>query len=846
MAKPLALRFALRELRGGVRGFVVFLACLALGVAAIAGVGSLTRTMQEAIARESQAILGGDLTFPLIQRRAGADERSFMEAKGTVSEVAWLRAMARRTDGGDQTLVEMKAVDEAYPLFGTYELGGAAGLTEALAERDGVFGAAVDQTLLDRLELKLGDEVTVGRTRFRLTAGVETEPDRLSEGAEFGPRLLIALPALETTGLVQPGSLVRYSYRLRLADGASDTEVREVAAEATRSFPDAGWRILTRERAAPGLQQNIDRLAQFLTLVGLAALLVGGVGVANAVGAYLTGKRDVIATFKSLGAPGNLVVRVYLLQILGLAAAGIVIGLAIGAPIPFVASALLHDLLPVAARPRIYPAELLAAAAYGLATALAFALWPLGRAREVPAAALFRERVAPNTARPRLVYVLGAATAAVVLAVLSVLLAHDRAVAVYFLGAAVGSFFLLQAVARLIMLAARKAPAVRSTELRLAIANIHRPGALTPSVVLSLGLGLALLATLALVDGNLRRELTATIPAQAPSFYFLDVQNSEFEPFSALLTRLAPEGKVEHVPMLRGRITRVAGVPADRARSTPETRWVLSGDRGVTYAETVPPNSTLVAGEWWPAKYDGPPLVSLEAGVAEGLGLKIGDPLSVNVLGRTIEARIANLRKVDWDRLAINFVLVFSPSTFAGAPHSELATLTLPGGGTPARERQIMRSVGQEFPAVSAIRVKEALERVNDVLGQIVTAILAASSVTLVTAVLVLGGALAAGHHRRLYDAVILKTLGATRWRLLAAFALEYAILGVAASVFGLLAGAGASWFVLTRIMQSHFDFLPDVAFTTVAAATLFTVIFGLAGTWRALGQKAAPVLRNL
>jgi putative ABC transport system permease protein len=842
----LALRLALREMRGGVRGFLVFLACLTLGVAAISGVASVTRTVDDAIARESQAILGGDVSFVLAQRSTSAEERAFIAARGRISEVSSLRTMARRLDGEDQVLVELKAVDGAYPLFGDFVLAGGGSLQQALAPGADAEGAVADQGLLDRLDLKPGDVVTVGSARFRINGVVDTEPDRLSEGGEFGPRLMISSAGLAATGLIQPGSLVRTSLRLRLPDGAGNAELRRFVDEANRRFPDAGWRVLTRERAAPGLQNNVDRLAQFLTLVGLAALLIGGVGVANAVGAYLAAKRSVIATFKSLGAPGALVVEVYLIQIMALAVAGILAGLVIGAIIPFIAVGFLKNLIPAGASAEVYPLTLLASSTYGVATALAFALWPLGRARDVPPSVLLRDRADGVAVQPRWIYRLGALAAAAMLAMLSIVLAHDRMVALVFLVAAGGSFVLLQAVARLVMELARQAPRVASTELRFAIANIHRPGALTPSVILSLGLGLALLSTLALVDGNLRRELTANIPAQAPSFFFLDVQNRELDAFTGLLTRLAPDAKVEHVPMLRGRITRVAGTPADQVKPSPETRWVLTGDRGVTYADAVPPNSTLVAGDWWGKGYSGPPLVSLEAGVAEGIGVKVGDTLSVNVLGRTIEARIANLRRVEWDRLAINFVLVFSPNTFAGAPHSELATLTLPGGGTAAREKTIMRAVGQQFPAVSAIRVKEALDRINDILGQIVTAILAASSVTLATAVLVLGGALAAGHHRRLYDAVILKTLGATRRQLLTAFGLEYLMLGVVAAVFGLLAGSGAAWFVLTRIMQSKFTFLPGTAFATVALAALFTLVFGLAGTWRALGQKAAPVLRNL
>jgi putative ABC transport system permease protein len=378
------------------------------------------------------------------------------------------------------------------------------------------------------------------------------------------------------------------------------------------------------------------------------------------------------------------------------------------------------------------------------------------------------------------------------------------------------------------------------------LSNIHRPGALTPAVVLSLGLGLTLLTTLMLVDGNLRRELSETIPAQAPSFYFLGVQDAELPAFLKFVHDVAPEGGVTEVPLLRGRITTLAGVAAADAKPSSDTKWMLEGDRGLSYAALLPASSTVVAGSWWPAAYEGPPLVSVDAEVAKGLGIGLGDTITVTVLGRDIEARIANLREVKWLPLAPNFALLYSPGTFRGAPHIHLAMLTLPKDGTPEDEAAFLRAASAAYPTVTAIRVKEAIDRVDELLGQIVWAILAASSITLITAVLVLAGALAAAQHQRLYDAVVLKTLGATRRRLVAAFGLEYLLLGLATAIFGILAGSLAAWFALTQIMRSSFVLLPDVALATTAFAVAITVGFGLAGTWRVLGAKVAPVLRNL
>ena len=382
--------------------------------------------------------------------------------------------------------------------------------------------------------------------------------------------------------------------------------------------------------------------------------------------------------------------------------------------------------------------------------------------------------------------------------------------------------------------------------LRLAVANIHRPGALTPSVVLSLGLGLALIVALTLIDVSLRRELTQTLPEQAPSFFFLDVPSTEAEAFSALLRAEAPEARIQDVPMLRGRILSLKGVRAENVQAPPEAAWVLSGDRGLTYAEEPPRNSRLVAGEWWPRDYRGPPLVSFDSSLARHLGLAVGDTLTVNVLGRNIEVAIANLREVQWESLGINFVMVFSPNAFAGAPHTRLVTLSYPNGGTVEREVALLRKIGAGFPNVTSIRVKEALEAVNGLVSRLAWAIRGASGVTLLASVLVLAGALAAGRRSRIYDAVILKTLGATRGRLLAAFSLEYLLLGLATAAFGLLAGGIAAYIVVERIMDLSFAPAPGAALAAAAGALLLTVLLGLVGAWRVLGAKPAPVLRNL
>jgi len=851
-ARPfgLSLRFALRELRGGLKGFYIFLACLALGVTAIAGVGSVSRSLSEGISQGGSTILGGDISFELVHREASAEELAYIEALGDVSRIATMRAMARRSDGADQTLVELKAVDGFYPLTGTVETSSGAAFASLLAQQpaaDDLWGVLVAPELLARLDLAVGDTLKIGDLTVLISDTLTVEPDRLSTGFGFGPRLMMSEAALRDSGLIQPGSLMDWVYRVNLPPGGNlDADLARIETEAEADFPLAGWDIDTRSNASPGLRRNIERFAQFLTLVGLTALVIGGVGIANAVRAYLDTKQKVIATFKSVGASGGFVFRVYLLQIMVLAVIGIAIGLLAGAAIPFLASGFLRNVLPVETAMGVYPQELALAVLYGVLTTLVFALWPLGKIQTISPTALFRDGADAGARLPGWPYLIAFLASAAALASAAILLSYDPFIASVFVGACAAAFLLLRVVAEIIMAVAKRVPRPQSTPWRLAIGNLHRKGALTPSVVLSLGLGLALLVSLTLIDSNLRRQLSSTVAEQAPSFFFVDIQNSDLETFKEGVRAVAPTGDVQSVPMLRGRVMSLAGVPVAEIEAPPGSEWALRGDRGITYSATIPNNSKLTDGEWWPADYQGKPLVSFDSELAGEFGLKIGDEISVNVLGREITAEIANLREVEWESLAINFVLVFSPNTFAGAPHTHLATLTYPEGSTEAAEFEVLKAITAAFPAVTSVRVKDALDQANQVIGQLALAVRLAASIALVASILVLGGALAAGQRHRVYDAVILKTLGATRRQLIQAFGLEYLLLGTVTAVFGLIAGSAAAWFVLENIMGVDFTFLPSVAFSALLTALVLTVGFGLAGTWRLLGQKAAPVLREL
>jgi putative ABC transport system permease protein len=840
-----AFRLALRELKSGVRGFGVFLACLALGVAAIAGVASISRSLSASLAKQGSVILGGDAALTLSAREATNIEQNFLEERGRVAVIATMRAMARAGED-NATLVELKAVDASYPLTGEVKLDPDIGLLTALASPQGASGAVADPALLARLNISVGDRIKIGDEDFEITATIASEPDKLGQGLGFGPRLIVTSGALRKTNLLQPGSLVRWSYRMKLPDQSART-LAEFVSETRGRFPDAGWDIRTRDAASPQLERNVRRFTEFLTLVGLTALLVGGVGVANAVKYYLDRKSRTIATLKALGATGGTVFSIYFTEVGLLAFAGIIFGLMIGALIPFALAWSVEGMLPLPFAPTVQPRALMLAALYGAVITVAFIVWPIGRAHDVKVSALFRDLIEPLSAWPRRRYIALTTVAVAALMALAVFSAQDRRIALIYVVASAVVFAALRLLGVGIMAAARRIPRPRSTALRLALSNIHRPGALTPTIVLSLGLGLSLLVTLALIESNLQRQLTKTLPAQAPSFFFIDINSSEAERFDNFLRDNSPKGaKLDSVPMLRGRIVSLKGVAAEDIKPDPEVAWVLQSDRGITYTEDVPDGSAIVEGNWWPKNYDGPPVVSFEKRAADLLHLKVGDEIVVNVLGRNITASVANLRRVDWESLGINFIMLFPPNAFQGAPHTVLETLAYEGGGNTGTEMKLIREIARAFPSVTTVRVKEALKAISDLVGQLSIGIRAAAGITLIASILVLAGALAAGHHTRVYDAVILKTLGATRRRLIFIYALEYAILGFITALLAVVLGTFAGAYVVKEVMRFSFVFAGGTAILAAGLSVALTVLFGLIGTWRALGQKPASVLRNL
>lgn len=836
MSLAVAARIARRELRGGLRGFRVFLACLALGVAAIAAVGLVRAAIEAGLHQEGAALLGGDAQMEFTYRFAAEDERAYMaRVSERVSEVIDFRSMV--VVGDDRALTQVKGVDGLYPLVGEVVLASDVPLAEALAGAGGLPGAVMDRVLVDRLGLAPGDRFRLGVQDFVLGAVLLREPDSATGGFALGPRTIVLTTGLAGSGLLEPGSIYETQYRLDLPEAA---DLAAMEAEAEALWRDKGMRWSDSRRAAPGVERFVERIGAFLVLVGLAGLAVGGVGVSAAVRAYLESKTATIATLKTIGAEGRTIFQIYLIQVAVLTAVGVGLGLMLGLAVPLLAAPLIVGLLPMPAVFAAYPEPLLEAAYYGVVTAMLFTLWPLARSEKVRAAALYRG-TGDTKGRPRAVYVVTVAVLAVALIGGAAVFSGVPNLALGSAGGIVGALLVLAvaafAVRRLARRASRAVWARGHTALRLALGAIGGPREEAGSVILSLGLGLSVLAAVGQIDANLRAAIERDLPDRAPSYFFVDIQNDQIEGFLDRVRMDPAVSKVESAPMLRGVLTRINGV---NAREVAGEHWVVRGDRGVTYAATLPSNMKLTAGTWWPADYAGPAQVSFAAEEAAEIGLKLGDTVTVNILGRDIEATITSFREVDFSTAGIGFVMTLNPAAVAGAPHTHIATVY----AEPQAEAAILRDLANAYSNITAIRVRDAIDRVSEALTAIATATAWAAAATLLTGFIVLIGAAAAGERARLYEAAVLKTLGATRATILASFALRSALLGAAAGGVAIVAGGIAGWAVMVLVMEADYAFEPVSAIAIVAGGVLATLLAGLGFALRPLAARPAQVLR--
>jgi putative ABC transport system permease protein len=847
----LSMAYARRELRSGVRGFYIFISCLVLGVAMISAVAAVSQGMSDSLRHDGRYILGGDLAIRTPHAPVSGDLLAFLQNDmgARTSIITETRAMARHEKTDMAAIVEIKAVDDAWPLYGRAILLDAAGAEIAntpqslfTAGENGIFGAAVERDILARLDAGIGDTVHLGQTPFVVRAVIGREPDSVNAtGFALAPRLLTSLDAFRATGLTGTGNLLEY--RTRIAIPGLDTEAQLEAARAkiTAKAGDEDMRIRTFLNASPSIERYINRLTLFLMLIGLTTLLVGGVGVSNAVKSFLDTRLAEIATLKCLGAPQGFVFRTYLMQILFLALLGIAAGLVLGSGGALATGAILTEKFSLSDQTGIYPHIWAQSAAFGFLVTLCFCLWPLGRAVRTRPTDLFRDLVAPSHNRPALPVLVWIALLAVVLGVLVVKTAPIPRYALYFVFSAFVTLGVFQVASKALQYGLRHLRPRRNPEARMAVANLTRPGNATTSIVLSLGLGLTVLVAIAQVEHNFSRLIGEDVSADLPSFFLLDIQGDQKEAFAEIVGAAKGARNLIINPSLRGRVVSVNGIPAEAALKDKNEEWVTHGDRGFTYLSEMPPHSRLTEGAWWPKDYQGPPALSIATNVARAFGIGAGDKMVIDILGVETEATVMNVREISWASFAMNFAMTFAPGAVDDIPAPFIATVIVDDDAeTPLQSR-----LAREMPNVTSVRIRDALELAQGFLRAIADAVRVSAALTLVAGTLVLSGGIAAARRRHVYDAVVLKVLGATRGRIMRTFLLEYALLGlITVSIAGALGTLGG-WAAMTFILNMPFSFSAASVLWVTALCLGITVLAGMSGTWRAMGQKPAPYLRN-
>ena len=829
-----AWQLAQREMRGSLGRFRVFLGALLLGVAAIGTVGSVAESMRSGINDNARILLGGDIEISSLHTPPDPDIIDAANSFGTVSKVVQMRAMLQASDR--RKLVELKAVDGNWPLVGTAALDPAMPLTSALDQG----GVVADGALLRSLGLKPGDRARLGDIDVEIRGNLTSEPDRSISFVSFGPRVLISDITLAATGLQQPGSFITYRYRLLL----DKPDMRETALATLRRITEPTHaRVREVASAAPGFDRFINQAEIFLVLVGLTALLIGGLGVAGAVRAWLASRMPVIATLKCLGAPSKLIFRIYLLQIFVIAACGVMAGLVIAAIAPLFAIHILSGYVTVPLDMTIYPVPLIIAAGFGLGTAFLFAVWPLAKAEEVRAADLFRSLIEMPDGWPKPRYLVMMVIAAIGLTALAYLATHNLAITASFIGGSLAALLLLSILGNLLVRLLRLVPLPHFVPARLALSNIIRPGSPVRAVIIAFGLGLSVLVAVSVSESNLGRQIDNRVAEDAPAWFFIDIQPGQIDAFESLVGSIDGISQVAKTPMLRGRVVRLNGIAASDIIPPEGSAWILRGDRALTWSATAPKGSEIVAGSWWDDDYRGPPLVSMSKDAADDFGLGIGDTVSINVLGREVTATIANLRAVDWQSFQINFVFVLNPGVLDAAPHSWIATTH---ADTDAAADAVERAVTSAFSNISAVSVKEAVATAQRVIGLLGGAVRLTAFVTLIAGIAVLAGTVASSEAQRLADSVILKVLGATRLSIGLAWFLEYAFLGLLTAVAAALIGSLASWALVDGFLGAEFILDGWLVFVTTLAGAMATAVLGLTGAMKTLGRKPAPLLREL
>lgn len=826
------------ELRFGILGLRLFIACVGIAAAMLGLVWMLGSGLSDAMRDNARRILGGDVAVTVVNAPMEAGTVAALERIGRVSRVAELRSTAIADGDVDarRLTIELKAVDDGYPLYGSVALARHDGLRAALAPGDGLPGAVVEPTLLSRLGLEIGDTIRIGEARFEITDRLLREPDRLSAGSFLvGPRVIIARDRLAETGLAGRGSLIEYRSRVRYPEGVPEAAASR-AVEAAE--PERGWEIQRPDDAAERVRRVAGRTTTFLGVAGLVAFAVGLAGSWAAVSMWIGRRRRTVALYRLSGATTATVVALHAAII---AAAG-VIGLALGLGAATLAAVRLLQGLTAELHLLWHPGDLWWTAgqvagtlALGLLSALFVGLSSIGR---LPPARAIRDDATDTGLAPRdVVVAAGILTVALGLAVAGL---PDPGLA------AVAAAGLLGVAAVLAALGAVVAARVRRVRPRGFIAMVVQQGLAVPHSValrtLALGIGIAGITAVVGVQHSLQRAFETQIPDRAPDLVLLDVQPGQVGRIRDRVARSPGLGGLQASPFMRARLLGVNDRPVEEALVRPDKAWVIEGDRSFSWTAE-PTDATLLAGGWWPPDHAGEPLISAEEDVMEAFGLTPGDRLTYSVLGRVFTSEVANLRKERHRTLRPEFLLVASPEPFRHAPHGWIVSLQ---GGDAAVLEDLMGELARTAPNITVIDVRRIVRDVREVIDGAILGTLLITAVLLLIGALSLAATIAADVDARRREAVALTVIGASRREIAAARIAEAAGIGLVAALVGGLAGLGGSWWLADEAL--HVDWAPGwlAVVLPLALGVMAAVAGGIAGGLGAAPRRRGALARQL
>lgn len=882
---PASVKLAWREIHSAWSRFLFLFLCIALGVGAIVAVDLFAVNVEQVILGDTRALLGGDVE--LSWRRAISDKGrnvldSLTDRDIVLSHVTEIAAMATVDSHNSQTpltqtasqLVELKAIDSAYPLYGRLVVEPHLPMAQLLdplqsgCGRSPCFGALVQESLLIRLNLTVGSELQIGQASFLITAVLRKEPDRIANGFSLGPRVMISREALNATTLIQTGSRIQERYRLFISDS---TSLEPLIGELRGRLSQEGAQVRSFRDAQPRLRRFLAQLNLYLGLIGFTILLVGGIGVACTIQGFLTQKIPIIATLKTLGADSSQIIRLYLTQSLFLGGIGSLLGVIVGVVLhrglPLLLQGIIPETLPM--NPTVPP--ILRGVLLGILATLAFSLWPLLAIRNVSPALVYRQAVnhsqdMANTqsrlTRWRTILKHWWNDRAQVMVSISIMVgvtglamwqAHSLTLGLFFSGACAVAVLLLLGGTETLYRILVHVPIPQRYLLRHAVKNLQRPGNFTKAMTLAIGIGVMLMTTLTIVQRSLLDLIGNQIPSQAPSFFFIDIQPDQYSQFVNVLQQKFPDSPYKLVPVVRSRLTAVNGQPIDPEEHKGQRNgWYFTREYVLTTSRDLPKDNVLTQGQWWdhtkgsysdgaPSRPSEFPLVSVEEDAAKNLGLTLGSTLTLDIQGVPIVAKVGSLRQVDWGSFSINFFMILQPGSFDDAPFTYIATTRVPTN----LEVPLQQAIVAVMPNVTAINVGDVLENIGRIFHQLALGIQALALLCLITGSTVMIAAISINRYRRLHELAIVKALGASRRLLVFSLGVEFGVIGTFAGIVGLGLGCLLSWSLLYFFFDLSWNFDLIVLSTGLLLTILLSLTTGFLATYRLLGFPPLSVLRQ-